>query len=80
VPVVAARVPGLVDAVRDGVTGVLVDEHDERAWAAAIERLLRDPARRAVLAAASLDHARARSWKATALRMATLYGNVARPS
>jgi len=80
VPVVAARVPGLVDAVRDGVTGVLVDEHDERAWAAAIERLLRDPARRAVLAAASLDHARARSWTATALRMATLYGNVARPS
>ncbi|MCL2516911.1 MAG: glycosyltransferase [Nocardiaceae bacterium] len=77
VPVVAARVPGLVDAVREGVTGVLVDGHDERTWAAAIERMLRDPALRHRMARASLDHARAHSWRATAARMATLYGKAA---
>jgi D-inositol-3-phosphate glycosyltransferase len=76
VPVVAAATSGLVDAVRDGVTGVLVRDRGERAWAAAIEGLLRDPARRAVMAAASLAHARAHTWKAAAARLATLYERV----
>jgi D-inositol-3-phosphate glycosyltransferase len=39
-PVVAARVGGLPVAVRDGVTGVLVDGHDPARWAAAIGDLL----------------------------------------
>ncbi|GAA4162385.1 D-inositol-3-phosphate glycosyltransferase [Gryllotalpicola daejeonensis] len=77
VPVVAAAAPGLSDAVRAGATGVLVAGRDERSWAAAIERLLRDPGRRALMPQASVAHARAHAWKATAARLATLYERVA---
>jgi D-inositol-3-phosphate glycosyltransferase len=42
-PVVAAAVGGLRTAVRDGVSGVLVDGHDPADWARAIERLLTEP-------------------------------------
>ena len=50
-PVVATAVGGLVDAVEDGVTGVLVPPGDAAALRAALERLLGDrdaarPARR----------------------------------
>jgi glycosyltransferase involved in cell wall biosynthesis len=55
-PVVATAVGGLVDAVEDGVTGVLVEPQELRD---AIERLLADPAERARLGAAA--RARARS-------------------
>lgn len=43
-PVVATRVGGLADAVRDGETGLLVPPRDPQALAQAIVRLLRDPA------------------------------------
>ena len=39
-PVVAAAVGGLVTAVRDQVSGVLVDGHDPVDWARALGRLL----------------------------------------
>jgi glycosyltransferase involved in cell wall biosynthesis len=42
VPTVAARIPGVVDAVVDGVTGTLVPPGDARALAGAIERYLAD--------------------------------------
>ncbi len=45
-PVVATCVPGCVDAVDDGVTGILVPVHDGRALADAIRRYLDDPALR----------------------------------
>ena len=57
-PVVAAAVGGLRTAVRDGVSGVLVDGHDPRDYAAAVRAVLarrellvgrRPPARRALL-------------------------------
>ncbi len=76
VPVVASRAPGLVDSVRDGVTGVLVDGHDPRGWAAAIEGMLRDPARHAAMARASLAHAQAHGWAGVAARTAELYRRV----
>jgi len=41
-PVVASRVHGIPDVVIDGETGILVPPADERALAAAIERLVRD--------------------------------------
>lgn len=41
-PVVATRVPGCVDAVRDGVTGMLVPPRDSTALAGAIRRYLDD--------------------------------------
>jgi glycosyltransferase involved in cell wall biosynthesis len=42
-PVVATRVPGCVDAVRDGLTGTLVPAKDPKALAGAIRKYLCDP-------------------------------------
>lgn len=42
-PVVAARIPGSVDAVVHGVTGILVEPRDSEALAQSLARLLRDP-------------------------------------
>jgi glycosyltransferase involved in cell wall biosynthesis len=41
-PVVATRIPGCVDAVRDGETGLLVPPRDAEALAAAVRLYLRD--------------------------------------
>ena len=43
IPVVATNIPGCVDAVRDGVTGILVPVRDAEALAVAIDRYLTDP-------------------------------------
>lgn len=43
VPVVATRIPGCVDAVRDGETGTLVSAADARALTQAVDRYLADP-------------------------------------
>jgi glycosyltransferase involved in cell wall biosynthesis len=45
-PVVATRVPGCVDAVRDGETGTLVPARDPAALAAALDAYVADPALR----------------------------------
>ncbi|HEX4775670.1 MAG TPA: glycosyltransferase family 4 protein [Acidimicrobiia bacterium] len=58
-PVVATAVGGLVDAVEDGVTGILVAPRDAVALRAALEGLLVDAPRRASLGAAARDRARA---------------------
>jgi glycosyltransferase involved in cell wall biosynthesis len=42
-PVIATRVPGCVDAVLDGETGLLVPARDALALTAAIRAYLRDP-------------------------------------
>ena len=42
-PIVATRVPGCVDAVVDGVTGLLVPVRDARALSGAIQRYLENP-------------------------------------
>ena len=56
-PVVASAVGGLVDAVEDGVTGLLVPPRDVGALRAALERLLGDGALRARLGAAGREKA-----------------------
>ncbi|WP_417750555.1 D-inositol-3-phosphate glycosyltransferase [Saccharothrix xinjiangensis] len=62
-PVVAAAVGGLPVAVRDGVSGVLVDGHEPGAWARALaEAALR---RREELAANAVGHAHRFSWDRT---------------
>ncbi len=43
VPVIATRIPGCVDAVRDGETGLLVPVRDAEALTVAIRRYLGDP-------------------------------------
>lgn len=51
-PVIAARAPGITEAVRNGVTGLLVPIGDAPALAAAMIRALGDPALAASLAGA----------------------------
>src|SRR5215475_15324553 len=57
-PVVAAAVGGLVTAVRDQVSGVLVDGHRADDWAKVLGDVVGQPGRRAALSAAAIDHAR----------------------
>jgi D-inositol-3-phosphate glycosyltransferase len=64
-PVLAANVGGLPVAVADGVSGLLVDGHDPRDWAAALRRILVDDRLRSRLAAAARGHALTLSWDAT---------------
>ncbi len=59
-PVVASAVGGLLDAVEDGVTGVLVPPGDVRALREAVERLLADPGERRRLGVAARQRARER--------------------
>jgi glycosyltransferase involved in cell wall biosynthesis len=64
-PVVATAVGGLVDAVEDGVTGLLVPPRDAAALRAALERLLADGELSRQLGAAARDRASLRfSWEA----------------
>jgi glycosyltransferase involved in cell wall biosynthesis len=62
-PVVASAVGGLLDAVEDGVSGLLVPPRDPRALRAAIETLLEDTDLRRRIGGAAREAARERfSW------------------
>jgi D-inositol-3-phosphate glycosyltransferase len=75
-PVVAAAVGGLRTAVRDGVSGVLVDGHRPAHWARVIGGLLAAPGRRAELSAGAVRHARHFSWDRTADALLAVYRGV----
>jgi D-inositol-3-phosphate glycosyltransferase len=72
-PVVAAAVGGLTTVVADGHSGLLVDGHDPRDWAAALRRLIDDPDLTARLGRGALAHARDFSWERTAERTLDAY-------
>ncbi|GID66494.1 D-inositol-3-phosphate glycosyltransferase [Actinoplanes cyaneus] len=72
-PVVAAAVGGLVTAVRDGESGVLVDGHDPADWARVLDRLLAAPGFRHRLSAGAVAHASQFSWDRTAERLLRVY-------
>ena len=72
-PVVAAAVGGLTTVVRDGASGLLVDGHAPRDWAASIRRLLADDALRGRLSAGAVEQARSFSWDHTADQMLDVY-------
>jgi glycosyltransferase involved in cell wall biosynthesis len=75
-PVVATAVGGLVDAVEDGVTGVLVQPRELRP---AIERLLRDARLRAELGAGARRKAEADySWAAAIESLLVAYEDASR--
>lgn len=65
VPVVAYDIPGLRDAVLDGVTGMVVPANPD-ALGAAAARLLQDPDRWRQLSAASQQRAREFTWELVA--------------
>ncbi|RKR88794.1 D-inositol-3-phosphate glycosyltransferase [Micromonospora pisi] len=72
-PVVAAAVGGLVTAVRDGRSGILVDGHDPVDWARTLSGLLAAPGRRAALAEGAVRHAQNFSWTRTAAGLLEVY-------
>lgn len=65
-PVVAAGVGGLVTAVSDGTSGLLVDTHEPGDWARVLRRVLRDPDLHLDLSGGALEHARAFGWERAA--------------
>ncbi|WP_433687296.1 D-inositol-3-phosphate glycosyltransferase [Micromonospora carbonacea] len=73
-PVLAAAVGGLVTAVRDQASGVLVDSHDPVDWARTLAGLLPDRARRATLGRGAEQHARNFSWDRTVGNLLAVYG------
>jgi D-inositol-3-phosphate glycosyltransferase len=72
-PVVAAAVGGLVTAVRDGISGVLVNGHHPEDWARVIGGLLAASGRRDLLSAGAVEHARGFSWNCTASGLLAVY-------
>ena len=75
-PVVATAVGGLRTAVADGISGVLVDGHDPKAWSSVIARLLQEPQRRVLLSMGAIEHASHFGWDATARGTLDVYDQV----
>ena len=75
-PVVATAVGGLRTAVADGISGVLVDGHDPKAWSSVIARLLQEPQRRVLLSVGAIEHASHFGWDATARGTLDIYDQV----
>ncbi len=74
-PVVAAAVGGLVTAVRDQTSGVLVDGHDTEDWARVLRDLLAQPGRLTLLGRGAIAHANQYSWGRTASGLLAVYGD-----
>ena len=72
-PVVAAATGGLLTAVADGRSGVLVDSHDPQAWARELGDVVADPERLARLGAGGVAHAQGFGWSVTAARTLDVY-------
>ena len=72
-PVVATAVGGLRTAVADGISGVLVDGHDPKAWSSVISRLLQEPQRRVLLSVGAVEHASHFGWDVTARGTLDIY-------
>jgi len=65
-PVIATPVGCVPALIRDGITGVLIPPRSSAALAAAMERLLADPALRVHMAEAAHPLAAAHTWTRTA--------------
>jgi len=73
-PVIATPVGGLIDAIEDGVTGLLVAPYDPPALRAAVARLLLDPSLRDRLGTAARESARVRfSWSVATRETVSAY-------
>ena len=75
-PVVATAVGGLRTAVADGISGVLVDGHDPRAWSSVLARLIQEPQRRVLLSMGAIEHASHFGWDATSRGTLDIYDRV----
>ncbi|MGH3460295.1 MAG: D-inositol-3-phosphate glycosyltransferase [Kribbellaceae bacterium] len=72
-PVVAAAVGGLTTAVRDGVSGLLVDGHRPGDFADALGKVAFEPGLRDRMSRGALEHARGFGWEVTAERTLQVY-------
>jgi glycosyltransferase involved in cell wall biosynthesis len=76
-PVVASNVHGIPDAVRDGVTGLLVPPKDAAALADALRRLIEDEALSRRLGKAGREYvAEQYDWRANAAQMEHIYNRL----
>ena len=75
-PVVATAIGGLRTAVADGISGVLVDGHNPRAWSSVFARLLQEPQRRILLSLGALEHASHFGWEGTSRGTLDIYDRV----
>lgn len=76
-PVVASRVGGLAQLVRDGETGILVPEEEPTALAMQIHATLQHDAEREAMGARAAEYARGFNWGTIADRVISLYDELA---
>lgn len=76
VPVVAAAAGGLVEAVRHGETGLVLQTREPQEWADAVTGLLRDPAEIRRLSEGGRVHARRHTWARMAHETLAAYRRV----
>jgi phosphatidylinositol alpha-mannosyltransferase len=72
-PVVASRIPGYDETVRDGVDGILVPPCDPETLSSVLVGLLTDESRRRALAAAGLARAQEYAWPKVATQTLDYY-------
>ncbi|MET4704250.1 glycosyltransferase [Frigoribacterium sp. UYMn621] len=77
-PVIAFRGGGLVESVSAGVSGLLVDSRDPRAWAQATVSLLDDGAGLQRLSGFARHYAEGFTWAATATALIGVYASLGR--
>jgi glycosyltransferase involved in cell wall biosynthesis len=77
-PVVATAVGGLAEVIEDGRSGVLVPPQNPAALGAALEDLLRDPARREAIGAGGRERVKEFTIERAAERWAALYEELLR--
>ena len=75
-PVIAFRGGGLVESVSPGVSGLLVDSRDARAWAQATVSLLDDTAQLQRLSGNARHYAEGFTWAATAAALIGVYASL----
>jgi glycosyltransferase involved in cell wall biosynthesis len=75
-PVVASRVGGIPDLVRDGETGFLVPPADEKALANGIKKLLDDPSKAKQMGLRGQEHCRQFSLEAMIEKLDDLYSSL----
>ena len=81
-PVVASRIPGYDETIRDGIDGILVPPDEPEALSKALINILTDESRRRTLSAAGLDRAQEYAWPEIARRTLEFYRELleARPT